>query len=158
MGIFINSPGKFHTNPFTNRRYFRRSLIQIERSTCGFLFDFFSRFNILIKLQKLYIVMSMILSVYPLTFLIFMEKLLLVQVPILSIYSDFTKPIMSIMVSLLTIVGNLSEAVTQFRFLPANSLMNLSGNLAFSNYKTTLQAATENFDRFSQIGGFKWKF
>lgn len=43
---------------------------------------------------------------------------------------------------------------TQFRFLPANSLMNISGNLAFSDYKTTLQAVTENFDRFSQISGF----
>ncbi len=43
---------------------------------------------------------------------------------------------------------------TQFRFLPANSLMNISGNIAFSNYKTTLQTVTENFDRFSQIGGF----
>lgn len=47
---------------------------------------------------------------------------------------------------------------TQFRFLPANSLMNISGNLAFSNYKTTLQAVSENFDRYSQIGGFNGSF
>ena len=47
---------------------------------------------------------------------------------------------------------------TQFRFLPSNSLMNLSGNLAFSNYRNTLQAVTENFDRYSQIAGFNGSF
>lgn len=42
----------------------------------------------------------------------------------------------------------------QFRFLPANSLVNISGNFAFSNYKTSLASVSENFDRYSLIGGF----